>query len=160
MIEFQVKFSASLEKALADAVSPIDQRTAEQVGVQVIKEMKSLVSKGISPIDGEGKFPKYKNPQKYPGSRKAKSPVNLKLSGDFLNALSHRLTAESFGKGTELFFSNGQDIKEIGHRDGARGQPERPIMPSEKNEQFVRIIRDVYTELYRERIVEVLRGKG
>lgn len=159
-VKFDLEISDALQKALGKAVKPIDEKTAKRVGIDVIEEMKSLISKGISPIQGNGKFPKYKNPARYPGKRKPRSPVNLKLTGKFLNALSHRITQEDFGKGTELFFADKQDKKERGHREGANGQPERPIMPSVKGEKFTKIIRDLYTELYRERILEVLKSKG
>ena len=159
-VSFEVGISAKLAKALNDATKPIDELTAKQLGLDVVKEIKDLVSRGVSPIDGNGKFPRYKNPSKYPGKQKPRSPVNLKLSGDFLNALTHRITPESFGRGTEIFFSNNQDIKERGHRDGANGQPERPMLPTERGEEFIRQIRKIYEDLYRNRIVEVLKGKG
>ena len=131
-VDFQIQISSALQKALKESIKPIDDTTAKRVGIDVIDEMKDLISKGISPIQGDGKFPKYKNPKRYPGNRKPKSPVNLKLTGDFLNELKFRITPESFGKGTELFFGNDQEKKESGHRDGVNGQPKRPIMPSVK----------------------------
>lgn len=159
-LKFDIVLSSQFNDALRKVVAPIDSTTAKNVGLYVTQEMETLISKGISPIQGDGKFPKYKNPKRYPGQRKPKSPVNLKLTQDFLNGLSYRIVPSSFGSATELFFGNNQEVKEKGHREGANGQPKRPILPSVKGETFTKLIRDLYTELYRERILEVLKGKG
>jgi hypothetical protein len=158
-VSFELQLSPKLVAALKEAGKPIDDATAKKVGIEVTKEMKTLIAKGISPIEGSGKFPRYKNPQKYPGDRKAKSPVNLKLLGDFLNALTYRVKAGPFGKITEIFYGNNQSIKEEGHRKGTGGQPERPTLPSEKGEDFTRTIKEIYTEAYKARILEVLKNK-
>ena len=158
-LSFELKFSAALKKALGN-VKPIDDTTAKQVGLDVTQAIKDFVAKGVSPIDGDGKFPKYKKPDRYPGKRKPHSPVNLELSGKFLNALSHKVVPDVFGKGTEIFFTNNQDVKERGHRNGANGQPERPMLPTERGEDFIRQIRKIYQDYYRQRIITVLKGEG
>lgn len=159
-VEFEIKITDKLKKALEEATKPIDEITAKKVAIDVIKKMKSLIRRGESPIDGNGKFPKYKNPKRYPGKLKPKTPVNLKLTGKFLDSLRSRHKPNRYGIGTELYFPAKQELKEQGHREGANGQPERPILPSVKGEKFTKDIRDLYTELYRERILEVLKSKG
>lgn len=158
-LSFELKITGALAKALANK-KPIDDVTAKSVGIDVVEAIKDTVSRGVSPIDKEGKFPRYKNPKRYPGGLKPISPVNLKLSGDFLNALTHRIVPSEFGKGTEIFFTNNQEVKERGHRNGANGQPERPMLPTERGEDFIRQIRKIYQDYYRQRIIAVLKGEG
>jgi hypothetical protein len=39
----------------------INRPALNQIGDEVVKEMKSMISKGISPIEGNGRFPEYKS---------------------------------------------------------------------------------------------------
>lgn len=80
------------------------------------------------PYSVRGKFPD-KRPR----------PVNLLLSGEFLAALEHRVVGIAGQYSVEIGFFEDSDkdrktgvhpaIKEQGHREGANGQPERPIIP-------------------------------
>lgn len=172
----------------------MDNRTAVRIGDAVVKAMLDLISKGISPIQGKGRFPPYKaaalrqalkkertainralrDNQKalfrfrrmnqrqllaaqkeanrkdlgrsglgYPFSvqdefpNKRPRPVNLFLSGAFLEALQAHVTGVAGDYGIEVGFfpgwtdQNGVEAatKEQGHREGANGQAERPIIP-------------------------------
>ena len=82
------------------------------------EEVKRLILRGISPVAGEKRFIGYKNPEKYPGKRKPKRPVNLKLTGDLLDGI----TAE-FERGKIVYGVNdkNQVKKAIGLLDGANG---------------------------------------
>jgi len=153
-----------------------------QIGDAMIETIKDQVSKGISPIDGFGRFPAYKwvgranrvakkarsivgksisarstraqlrrdakslKDTKYPASARKKfpnkreRPVNLFLSGRFLDALESRAT----GKGLFLgFYRNPYDKYEEGHRTGGikgvNDQPKRPIIPINR-ETFTRVV--------------------
>ena len=109
---------AALKKKLEMLKSPITKEDASEIGKQVITEMKDQISKGISPILGQGRFPAYKNPDKYPGKRKPKRPVNLKLSGNFLYDLTYREVKSKNGYATEIFYgSKESDLKESGHAE-------------------------------------------
>ena len=89
---------------------------------------------------------------KYPG--KKPRPVNLYLSGDFLNALTFQM--KRVGKKMKLtigWFDAAQAIKEKGHREGAGGQPKRPTLPvgDEKFNQTIqldimKLLRDAVTK--------------
>lgn len=132
-----------------------------------IKEMKASIAKGISPIQGYARFPKYKNPKKYPGGRKSAikkrypgkraRPVNLFLSGKFLRELDFRVQR----RGAELkigFFKKYGKTLERGHRLGVNGQPKRPIIPN-RNEDFTKRIKKVCTELYAKLLIKRLAKK-
>lgn len=59
-------------------------------------------------------------------------PVNLKLYGDFLENLEARVRNRVVEIG---FFKKSEELKELGHREGANGQAVRPTIPL-GNEKF------------------------
>lgn len=103
--------------------------------------MKALIAKGISPIKSIGRMPAYKNPERYPDQMRRKypgkrrRPVNLSLSGEFLDDLTFQVGKSSPLKIKFGFFTKKSILKERGHREGANGQPRRPIIANEV-EQF------------------------
>lgn len=194
MADWQSKFKADLKKEIeAAAKKELDQKLTSSalrtIGFRVIEKMKQQISRGISPVEGFGRFPEYKsrtarrsaketrkqarNLQKaarstanraikksiraraktlrgiaqgqskkgYPDSlpeivkiatgKKAR-PVNLKLFGDFLDALDVKLEDKRILIG---YFEESEAVKERGHREGANGQYVRPTIPL-KGEQF------------------------
>lgn len=160
-VDFDIQISGALKKALETAGNkPLDRTTMNKVGETVVKEMKEMIASGISPIEGKGKFPRYKDPKKYPGSKKSKSPVDLRLKGDFLESLTHDEKPASFGYNTEIHYSQKEEIKERGHRAGANGQPSRPTLPTRSGEDFAVRIRQKFISIMRERIFDVLKGRG
>lgn len=52
-----------ITKQLQKFESAIDERLAQAVGYTVRQRMLNFISKGISPIDGRGRFPEYKAPK-------------------------------------------------------------------------------------------------
>lgn len=139
---------------------------AAKMGDEVVITMKEMISKGISPIREVGRFPAYKHQRvkgKYPANQqknypdKKQRPVNLLLSGDFLNALSSRII-KSGTKGkfpVEVGYLSGKrdgvsaSTKEQGHREGVNGQPKRPTIP-QGDEQFAAKIQKIIFGAYRE----------
>lgn len=90
------------------------------------------------------------------------TPVNLKLSGDFLDSLTYewkRLT-NKIGR-TLIFFNDSyQEDKEYGHRYGANGQPKRPIMPFQNaGEKLAATIDAKIAKILRARLKELLNNK-
>ena len=63
---------------------------AEKLGTMVVEESKKMIRAGISPVKGVGRFVGYKDPEKYPGTRKPARPVNLTLTGEMVDSLSFR----------------------------------------------------------------------
>lgn len=142
-----------------NAIKSLRKDDLEEIGNNVIAEMKLLISKGISPIKEFGRFPAYKwasakslarksgskkktvdrqFQNKYPFSARRKfpnkreRPVNLKLSGSFLENLITKITRNTIYIG---FFKEPYTKYEQGHREGANTQPPRPIIP-QPGEQF------------------------
>lgn len=165
-IKESIKRIEALKQKLTQLKNPTDRQTAQTLGEAVIEQMKGLVSKGISPISGK-RFPGYKNQgtgkgypysvaSKYPS--KKDRPVNLFLSGDFMNSLDMRIKRES-GSGyfpNIGFYDSLSKDKERGHRDGANGQPERPIIP-EGSETFSQTITRIIASTYRQMVRKILK---
>lgn len=127
-----------IEAAIKNASKALKRKDLQDIGNMVIADMKSMISKGTSPIRGRGRFPGYKDSSKYPAKinknypDKRPRPVNLKLSGDFLDELEAQPATAKVYVG---FWDSLSKKKESGHREGVGGQPSRPIIPS-KNEEF------------------------
>lgn len=201
----------------------LDAKTADRIGKAVTAAVLDLVAKGISPIEGAGRFPAYKwaalrnQLRKAVGkqlgahakkqfvvrrrmnqrqllahtkeeNRKAKlsdahefggrypfteealqagkkpRPVNLKLHGDFLKALRAEVTGTAGDYGIEIgFFPGSRDrkgveayLKEQGHREGANGQPERPIIPV-GTEDFAQTVQEVIWGIIEEAMDEAAK---
>jgi len=138
------------------AIKRIPQSEIRQIGDLIIDEMLDRILRGQSPIQGKNRFPKYKNPLKYPGNRKPKTPVNLWLTGQFLKSL--KATPIAGGGALERLININLDnrlarLKEEGHRIGQNGQPERPIIPigSEKFQPRILIkAKKAYIELVKD----------
>lgn len=123
-------------------------RTKELVGEQVIADMKESIAAGVSPVRGERRFVAYKNPDRYPGDKKDKRPVNLYLSGDMLGALRFYPTA---GPGVSVGIKGSEGVKAKAHNDGTRTIPRRHFMPTDNGDEFTvtitRRVRDLYSRL-------------
>lgn len=118
------------------------QAELKKIGNSVTDNMRDFISKGISPIQGKGRFPAYKNPKSYPGKKKNARPVNLELSGDFLKSLYSK-GKTGINPQIEIGYPPDEALKEKGHRDGANGQKKRPTIP-DGNEKFaVTIVNDL-----------------
>lgn len=150
-LERDIKKASGLEAK--QALQTLKNQELEGIGNGVIAEMRLLISKGISPIKGAGRFPAYKwagvkflarksgtkkkqadrqFQSKYPYSvqdefpQKKERPVNLTLSGEFLNNLIVKVKNKVIEIG---FFEAPWTKYEQGHREGSNGQPPRPIIP-------------------------------
>lgn len=151
----------ALQKKLSDLPRAITKADASTIGSQILATMKSLISTGTSPIRGYGKFPAYKNPKSYPGKRKAHTPVNLKLSGDFLSNLTARVISSRFGYSMSIGYDGAlSQQKEQGHRDGVNSQPSRPTIPQiDLGERFHAKIEEAFMKGVREAVTRVARRR-
>ena len=118
-------------KPLLEKIKSAEKKLTSSANREIQREFKSkfldLISKGISTIEGTGRFPAHKNTVKYPGKKKRPRPVNLKLSGKFLREFS--VSLKRFNVIEYGFFSQyGKDLEE-GHREGQNSQLKRPIIP-------------------------------
>jgi hypothetical protein len=177
-----VKLGRDLNRELArykrEGIDGLPNADKQYIGDEVIKIMKDQISKGLSPIDGNGRFPGYKAVDgfnraksaargkgrkasaavkkkgypysvmhKYPG--KKVRPVNLLLSGRFLDALE--CIASNSGV-TIGFWRKPYSDYERGHREGANTQPERPIIP-QGDETFTRNVYQRLLDTVRQRVI-------
>lgn len=130
----------------------VNKSELQKAGDMLVKNMKRDIAKGKSPISKGGRFPAYKDPKKYPGKRKPKRPVNLKLTGKFLKDLFARVRIWRNPEITIGFKTKASRLKEAGHREGTNGQPKRPIIPNDR-EGFSKPI----ALAFRKRIIEIIR---
>lgn len=150
MSKINMKGIQDLIKKIQDTEKKaITRKVAESAGKAMTDEMLSLIDKGISPIRGAGRFPGYlrsgdkdgypaNKRKRYPAKRDR--PVNLKLSESFLKALEFRAVSSKGSYNTEIgFYDPREVVKEEGHRDGANGQPKRPVIPQGKEEFAVSV---------------------
>jgi hypothetical protein len=142
MSDFNLQIKNALSKKLKDKVNvkKIKNKDLKDAGKDGVSIIKKLVSKGISPIKGEQRYPGYKKPDSYPGDRKKRRPVNLKLSGKFLKQLVFKTRT---GRNASIrigFFRDYGKTLEQGHREGANTQPKRPIIPTGDQEFKPQII--------------------
>lgn len=149
-------------QALQDPVTKID---AKDIGEQSLSKMKELISKGISPVKGPSlstRFPAYLHPERYPGNRKNKSPVNLYLTGKFLADLQSKVINTASGWRAEIGYNKqSEKVKEKGHRHGANGQPSRPTIPQVGlGETFASTIQQVYLKLFNSSIKRIIDRKS
>lgn len=101
---------------------------------------------------------------KFPNKRPR--PVNLFLSGDFLDALQAHVVGTAGDFGIEIGFfpgwkdANGVEayVKEQGHREGANGQPQRPVIPI-GTEDFAQTIQNAIWEIIEE-VIDEAADKG
>lgn len=120
----KVKVNVSLPALKSINEKLKSRRIKKQVGEFLIKEVKDFISKGISPVKGYGRFPAYKDPDRYPGGQKSNRPVNLRLSGDMLSALKFKYLKNSrlsIGWFPGLFGGKKEAKKAQAHNDGTLG---------------------------------------
>lgn len=119
---------------LKNAMKKLQARGIKQSAAElVIRETKSFITRGISPVKGERRFEGYKNPKKYPADRKPNRPVNMTLTGAMLDALTYKiLNGTSFSIG---WYSGEEGEKANNHNTGDT-VPKRRLLPTETNESF------------------------
>lgn len=149
--------------------APLTRPVATKLGLQIIRQMKSSISKGKSTIKGRGAFPPYrgsyrKNIQKRgfisvnrKKVTKKLSPVNLKLTGDFLKALKFKIVTARIGSGITIgFFKPEEILKEEGHRKQKNKQAKRPVIPNQR-EQFSTTIQRIYLKVLNRQIRKIAK---
>ncbi len=136
------------------------QKSAKEIGPIVVDKMKKLIASGQSPITGwPQRFEQYKESYKkrilaktYKKFSKRVTPVNLKLSGDFLKGLKSRFELDQNGYSAIVFYTEKESPKEEGHRKGKNSQKKRPTIPI-KNEEFrsaiVTLIKQIYVKNFK-----------
>lgn len=87
---FKVKVKTNIKaEAINKLKRTVDEQFAQQIQTEVVDgEIKRMIAAGVSPVqsvEGGRRFKGYKEPDKYPGKKKAKRPVSLWLTGEMLS---------------------------------------------------------------------------
>lgn len=152
-----------VKRLLKESNVRVNQEVAAATRLLIVNLMKDRIAKGLSPIEGRNRFPAYKDTKKYPGKvkklypNKRNRPVNLYLSGDFLKQL-RVISASATGRIVIGFTSKYGRTLEQGHREGANGQRERPIIP-EGSEELAKSIRLAILKLYEQAVRKFLKSR-
>jgi hypothetical protein len=117
-------------------------KAKQQLRMEMEKEIKSSIKRGVSPVKGFGRFVKYSQvyrdaikSKRYSKFAKRVRPVNLKLSGELLKSLLVKITKP----GISISFDN--KLADIHNREGAgKSKTVRRILPTKPGEQFSRSI--------------------
>lgn len=149
MASVKVNFSG-----LKNLKNYLNKKDLEEIGEQVLKDVKKNISRGISPVKGEpAKFASYARDRsgavsKYPSRRlqskygKRTKPVNLKLKGGYIDAIKTRVKS----KNIEIYFKPfNKKIEDLfkAHNLGLNKKkkvPKRKHLPSERNDRFTTAI--------------------
>jgi hypothetical protein len=114
----------------------------KELGDKLVTLIKATIALGQSPVRDVGRFIPYKNPARYPGPIKARSPVNLRLTGRMLNSLR----SEVIGGKLHVGIWNNTEATKLAKLEAGEfplAGP-RPVLPSREGEQFtVRIQREI-----------------
>jgi hypothetical protein len=78
-----VEWKFDLKQTLRDNFS--NKKWADLSRYVIDQMILTKIDKGLSPVQGERTFQKYKNPKKYPGHLKQNNKPNLKLTGQMLS---------------------------------------------------------------------------
>lgn len=146
--KFKVRIDTSdlvkLNRKIVESTK-LDKRDWNKVGKVTVSAMLRLISSGVSPIRGKGKFPSYKTSYKKIRLSKGKaiSPVDLNLSGKFLKSLKSTPFNNSVNIAYKGKLSND---KESGHRKGTNKQKKRPTIP-QGSEKFAVTISNAISKI-------------
>lgn len=137
----------------------ITPQVVAEVNDRVVQgQIKPLIASGTSPVRGHNRFAAYENPEKYPGDRKPKRPVNLRVSGEMLSDYGAFQKARTLFIG--IFDSASESIKNraIGNNYGTSGAPVRRIVPA-PGEQFKVSVVTALREVFAGAIERALRKR-
>jgi hypothetical protein len=108
------------------------------IGYELVRTIQDLVRKGISPVEGQGRFKRYSDSyrkaikNKWIDKRRI-SPADLYLTGEMLGSLEIKENQRS----VSLIFT---DKKARYHQDGTDKMPMRRLLPEKISEVFTKRI--------------------
>jgi len=136
----------------------LDERVSAEANNTVLKKILALIGSGRSPVEGYGRFEDYKNPDKYPGTRKSARPVNLRLTGDMLDELEFRSVSGNLVYGIHSDADNDIKIRANVHNNGERDDiPQRKFVPS-ADEGFTSSVALELRNLIKRQILNRIKG--
>lgn len=142
----------------------VNSATKRAAGKAGVTEMQELISGGVSPIKGRGRFPGYKKSYKDrirrgggDFSSKSIRPVNLRLSGKFLKSLNFKELRNGISIGFYGQEASRSAKKESGHRFGTNRQRKRPIIPR-GSENLAASVSDKISQVLEKAIVQKIKS--
>lgn len=110
--------------------------TKGSIGYELIRTLQDLIRKGISPVEGKGRFQRYSKSyresiKKGYVKKRGVSPVDLFVTGEMLGSL------KAVNKGSKVILQF-DDEKARYHQDGTDKMPERRILPEKAGEKFTK----------------------
>lgn len=126
--------------------------TTGSIGLEFVKAIQNLIKKGISPVEGFGRFQRYSD--SYRNSirnksidKKTVSPVNLFLTGEMLESL------RAIRKNDKVFVEF-TDEKARYHQDGSDKMPMRRVLPEKRGEKFTKRVQQLIMKALKKAIRE------
>lgn len=167
-VSVKVKLDTAMKNLMSAFV--IDEKLGGEVGTLVIKGVKESVAVGKSSVKGFGRFAAYatqrdKDPKAYPISvlkeypGKNVRPVNLKLSGEMLDALKFKVDDGAISIG---FADAEGKIKKMfdAHNHGTlvhKNVPMRKFLPTAKGEEFSIALTKAIKDIFIKRISDIIK---
>lgn len=162
-MSLRVKVTAPKPAQIAAKLRKIhDPAFLQQLQAEVVEgQIKKLIRAGRSPVEGFGRFPQYKDREKYPANKKAKTPVNLTLSGLMLKFFGIRKKSDrSITVGIFPEASNDLKVRARANNEGTEnGIPARRFIPI-NGERFTVSVMRAIKNLYAKRVKELLSKKN
>jgi hypothetical protein len=161
------KLFGDLKKAILDPLKKFSDNLNKQLNRGTLRELadetRAQIRRGISPVDGVGKFQKYsesyldaiKNKSGDAAKKNGKrSPVDMTLSGDMLKSLD---IVEKSGS----TFMEFEDTKAYFHNNSGAGKSRkiRRLLPDATGEKFNQVLQNKFYGIVR-RIVKKTRIKN
>ena len=154
--KFDERVTDQIVKKLKRLKRPVTATEAGAMGKAVVREMRGMISKGISPIRDIKRMEPYRGGYKDRIRKKGSitvggikftkrlRPVNLKLTGKFLKALKSKVERSVSGFSPIVgYFKQSEQLKEQGHREQKNDQGFRPTIPQAPREQFALKIQQI-----------------
>lgn len=131
-----VEWKFDLNKTLRENFS--NRQWSDLVNKIVVDKIKPLIASGLSPVEGERMFQKYKNPEKYPGKLKASNKPNLKLSGEMLYNYVAKPGDEDMTVTIGIHKDSGEDVltRAKANNEGTQGSAQTKIASSTKDRKL------------------------
>lgn len=125
---------------------------SEVIDTVIIPNMKA----GSSPVRGKGRFKSYKNPEKYPGNKKSKTPVNLRNKGNLYKAYRGK---KQDGKSLKIgIIDKDVSVYSKAHNEGNETTTARRHVPLKGEQYSVKAMRRL-KKIISDRILEILKGR-
>lgn len=156
-MSINIKGDKQLLKFLKNLETPIDRKTAKDIGAEVVDQIKDKTARGVNPLTNR---PYQKLNSKYANRQKGGNRLpNLRLSGKFMNSLKSKTKKVKGGYTAIVGYStNLSRKKEQGHAEGANGQAKRPTLSTGGNRQSA-TFREAINKIALKRIRDLIRRK-